>query len=222
MVKRLIRLYPGRWRKRYGEEMALLLDDLAPLTPRRRLTVAFNMLAGAADARLSDQFRARIGAVRAVRLAAAAAVIGWLPLAVLTVMSNVVFSAQLGDDQLAPAGYLYFLAALAVTGAIARRACDRPWSWPLAGAVAGVVIAGLFLATLAVTDSAFPALVGQQQQHIAGFHGSGMSSMRDYLIASLERTILGITIEGTVLGAVMGFIGAAAAGSAPSSPVRRR
>jgi hypothetical protein len=140
VVKRLIRLYPGRWRRQYGEEMALLLDDLAPLSPGTRLKIA----------------------VRAVRLAACAALIGWLPLAALTVMSNVVFPAQLGDDQLAPAGYLYLFAALAVTGAIARRACDRPWSWPLAGAVAGVIIAGLFLATLAATSS--PALTARSSE----------------------------------------------------------
>jgi hypothetical protein len=213
VVRRLIRLYPGWWRERYGEEMARLFDDLAPLSRGTRLKTTFGMLAGAADARLSPQFRERTGATRAVRLAAGAAVIGWLPLAVLTVMSNVVFSARLGGDQLAPAVYLYVLAALAVTGKIACRACGRRWSWLLAGAVAGVIMAGLFLATLAVTDSAFPALVGQQQQHITGFRSSGMSSMRDYLLASLERTIAGVTIEGAVLGAAMGFIGGASAGT---------
>lgn len=49
-MKALIRLYPAAWRRRYGEEMARLIDD-QPQTIR--LTV--DLIAGAIDARLNPQ-----------------------------------------------------------------------------------------------------------------------------------------------------------------------
>ena len=39
-MKRLIRLYPTWWRRRHGEELARLLDDLQPMSLGRRLSWA--------------------------------------------------------------------------------------------------------------------------------------------------------------------------------------
>jgi hypothetical protein len=47
----LLRLYPRDWRRRYGGEMAALLDD-QPLT----LRAATDLLAGAIDARFNSQW----------------------------------------------------------------------------------------------------------------------------------------------------------------------
>jgi hypothetical protein len=46
----LIRLYPRRWRKRYGGELEAMLEQTS-LTPR----IMFDLVAGALDARLYPQ-----------------------------------------------------------------------------------------------------------------------------------------------------------------------
>jgi len=206
-VKILIRLYPARWRQQYGEEMARLLDDLAPPSRGTRLRIAFDVLLGALDAHLSKDFQAVAGAARAIALAAGVAVIGWLPVGAVIYLGNVVFPSN--DDTIPSiAGYLYLMAAFLAIGAVASRACAKPWSWPAAGAAAGVVWAALTNATFAWVDTAFLGIVSKQPQKIEEFRNSGMTSMRDFINLSLERQVLGITILLTVLGLLFGTIGA--------------
>jgi hypothetical protein len=52
-MKILIRLYPREWRARYGDEMAQLIADQP-----RTIRLAFDLIAGAIDARLHPQFSA--------------------------------------------------------------------------------------------------------------------------------------------------------------------
>ena len=80
MVKQLLRLYPARWRQRYGQELAGLLEDLAPLSRGARLRIAIDIARGALDAHLSGESGAR-DVVRAMARAAGAAMIASLPLA---------------------------------------------------------------------------------------------------------------------------------------------
>ena len=208
MVQRLIRLYPVWWRQRYGAEMVRLLDDLSPLSRGARLRIAVDVLLGALDARLSRDFHAGTGAVRAIGLAAGAAVIGWLPVGAIIYLSTVVFPAS---DQPVPwslAGFLYVMAAFPAIGAVVSRACARPWIWPLAGAAAGAVMAALTNAAFAWVDTAFFGVISKQQQQIEQFRSSGMTSMRDFINLSLERQVVSITILLTVVGLLMGTIGA--------------
>ena len=165
------------------------------------------MLLGALDAHLSREFRAVTGAARAIGLAAAATVIGWLPLGALIFLSNVTFPSD--DDNISSAaGYLYLIAAFAVIGAVASRASASTGSWLAACAVAGTVMAVLVNAAFAAVDNAFPSIVGKQPQKLADFRASGMTSMRDFLNLSLERQILGITIILIVMGLFFGMLGA--------------
>jgi len=46
VIKALLRLYPPSWRRRYGREMEVLVEDL----PSSRLTVAVDLIYGAAAA----------------------------------------------------------------------------------------------------------------------------------------------------------------------------
>jgi hypothetical protein len=206
MVKRLIRLYPARWRRRYGAEMARLLDDLAPLSRGARLRIAFDVLLGALDARLSRDFDAGTGAVRAIGVAVGAAVVGWVPVGALIYLATVVFPSSNDTTPWFPAGFLYLMVAFPVIGAVASRACARPWSWPLAGAAAGIVMAALVSATFAWVDKAFFGVVSEEQ--IQGFRSSGMTSLRDFINLSLEHQVLGSAIMLTVIGVLMGTIGA--------------
>ena len=68
-------------------------------------------------------------------------------------------------------------------------------------------MAALTDATFAWVDNAFFGIVSKQQQ-IEEFRSSGMTSMRDFINLSLERQVLGITIMLTVVGLLMGTIGA--------------
>jgi hypothetical protein len=219
VVKQLLRLYPARWRERYGQEMARLLEDLAPPSRGARLRITADVLLGALDAHLVGEFRAAPGAARAIGLAAAAAVAGWLPLGALIFLSSVTFPS--GDDSISSAaGYLYLIAAFAVIGAVASRASDSAGSWLAACATAGVVMAVLVNATFAAVYNAFPAIVGKQSQKLADFRGSGMTSMRDFLNLSLERQVLGIAIILIVLGLFFGMLGAC--GAAERRQARRQ
>ena len=105
---------------------------------------------------------------------------GWLPVGVLIVVFEVVFPS----DNPIPfvAGFCYLMVAFPVIGAVASRACNRPWSWPLAGVTAGVVMAVLTEATYATVDNASLGIVGKQ--------------------------VLGVTLLLTVIGLMMGTIGA--------------
>lgn len=206
-MKKLIRLYPAWWRRRYGEEMARLLDDLALSSRGARLKATADLLLGVLDARVSVAPTAAASAARAIGLAAGAAVIGWLPVGALIYLSNVVFPAS--DDTIpALAGYLYLMTAFLAIGAIASRVCPRSWSWPAAGAAAGVVMAALVTGTFAWVDNSFFGTVSRQPQKIAGFRSSGMTSMRSFVNLSLEHQVVGFTVLLTVLGVVLGTIGA--------------
>lgn len=187
-----------------------MLEDLAPPSRGARLRVTADVLLGALDAHLSGEFRAARGATRAIGLAAAAAVAGWLPLGALIFLTTVTFPS--GDDSFSSAaGYLYLIAAFAVIGAVASRASGSAGSWVAACAAAGAVMAVLVNATFAAVYNAFPAIVGTQPQKLADFRGSGMTSMRDFLNLSLEHQVLGMTVILIVLSLFFGMLGACGA-----------
>lgn len=209
-MKQLLKLYPARWRERYGQEMARLLEDLAPPSRGARLRITADVLLGAVDAHLLGEFRTVPGTARAIGLAAAAAVAGWLPLGALIFLSNVAFPSA-GDSISSAAGYLYLFVAFAVIGAVASRASDSAGIWVAACATAGAVMAVLVNATFAAVYNSFPAIVGTQPQKLADFRSSGMTSMRDFLNVSLEHQVLGITILAIMLGLFSGMLGACGA-----------
>ena len=157
-------------------------------------------------ARLLQNLHAVLGAARAAGLAAGAAVIGWLPVGALILVFSVVFPS----DNPIPfmAGFFYLMVAFPVIGAVASRACTRPWSWPLAGATAGVVMVVLTEATYAMVDNVFLGIVSRQPEEIEGFRNSGMTSVRDFINLSLEHQVPGITVLLTVMRLLMGTIGA--------------
>jgi len=107
----------------------------------------------------------------------------------------------------------YLLLALMTAGAVARRASPRPGAPVIAGLAAGLVLAVLGMATFAVIDNAFLAIVSHQQGKIDGFRDSGMTSMRAWINADLEATAPGVAIILTIAGAFL-------APSAPPWPTR--
>ena len=90
-------------------------------------------------------------------------------------------SGQDNDGPWLLAGYLIIFAAFACSGL--TRA--RPRSRMAAGAVAGVILGVLTIATFAAVDNVFLQIVSQQQAKITGFGESGMTSMRAYINSGL-------------------------------------
>jgi hypothetical protein len=203
MVNKLVRLYPARWRERYGQEMTWLLADLSPLSRAARLRIGLDLLRGAADAHLSGGLRGPGGAARAIGVASGATVIGWLPVGALIVLSTV-FPSGLFGGIATIGGFFYLMAAFPAIGALASRACARPGAWLAACATSGAIMAVLFTATYSVIDNAYFGIVSRDPENIAAFRASGMTSMRNFINLSLERQALTATILFVVIGVLMG------------------
>ena len=211
MVNKLIRLYPARWRERYGAEMTRLLEDLAPLSRGARLRIGLDLLRGAGDARLSGDFHRPGGAARAVGVASGATVLGgWLPVGALIFLTTVTFPSRF-DGIAVVGGFFYLMAFFLAIGAIASRACPKPGAWLAACAASGALMAVLFNATYAVIDNAYLGIVSRDPETITEFRASGMTSMRDFINVSLEHQVIVGFVVCVVIGVLMGMVGAVCA-----------
>lgn len=216
-----------RWRRRYGAEMARLLDDLRPMPPSRRLATSLDLLRGALDAHLSARSIVDPTIRAALRRAVAVAAVVWAALSVEIVLSNVVFPSAGDDDAFAVVGsYLTVFAALAATGFLVGRTASSWRVLALAGAVAGGLIGVLTIGTYFAVDNAFLGTIGQQQSKIDGLAGSGMSSMRAYVNLSLLPALGGLStflaIAGAFLANAGGRLAAARQAIRPVTGTRRR
>ena len=210
MVNKLIRLYPARWRERYGTEMTRLLEDLTPLSRGAQLRIGLDLLRGAADARLSGGFHRPGGAARAIGVASGATVLGWLPVGTLIFLTTVTFPSRF-DAIATVGGFFYLMGLFLAIGAVTGRACARPGTWLAACTASGALMAVLFSATYAVIDNAYLGIVSRDPEQIAAFRASGMTSMRDFINVSLEHQVIVGFVVCIVIGVLMGMIGAVCA-----------
>lgn len=159
---------------------------------------------------------------RAAGRSAVLALIAYVPIGLVLYLFTVVFtSAQVAVP--AVAGYGYPLLVLLAAGARARRASARAGAPIVAGLAAGLVLAILAVATIAVMDNAFLPVISQQQDTIEKFRASGMTSMRAYLNRDLESTTPVVIIVVAIAGAAFGPLGpvlARALTPATGSPTR--
>jgi hypothetical protein len=138
------------------------------------------------------------------------ALIAYIPIGLVLYLLTVVFpAAQVATP--AVFGYGYPLAVLLTAGARARRASARIGAPSVAGLAAGLVLAILAVATVAVLDNAFLSVISQQPDNIAKFRASGMTSMRAYLNGDLESITPVVTLILAIAGAVFAPLGAALA-----------
>jgi len=207
-MKRLIRLYPARWRRRYGAELDRLLDDMSPMPARARLSVALDLVRGAWDAHLTHSpSRAMVG--RAVLVA----LVVWVGLTAEIVRSNVIFpSAQDNDGLSVLLSYLAVFAALTLAGALAAGLSRDRRTIALAGAVAGALIGALTIISFVVIDNVFLDIVGHQQVKIDGLARSHTDSMRAYVNSGLAVGLVTLTGFLTAAGAGLAVLGGAARG----------
>lgn len=147
---------------------------------------------------------------RAAGRSAVLALIAYIPIGLVLYLLTAVFpAAQVAIP--AVFGYGYPLAVLLTAGARTRRASARTTTPIAAGLAAGLVLAVLTIATVAVLDNAFLSVISQQPDTVEKFRASGMTSMRAYLNRDVESAIPFVIIPLTIAGAVFAPLGAALA-----------
>jgi len=220
----LVRLYPRRWRQRYGAEFEQLLADLTDSGGRAGWRVALDVARGALDAHIHGRYgMRRLFAVPAVRRGIFDGVILSVLIAVDVVLTNVVFPAGPDESDSDPeyvwqnlATYAVLALLLVAIGARAGRAMSasggrmpRPAAGAVGGGVAGVVIAVLVTLTYVVVNNAFLSIVSRQHDKRVAFAASGWSSMRAYL--TVEQLLGGVflVVALGLVGATLGLLGAA-------------
>jgi hypothetical protein len=218
----LIRLYPARWRQRYGGELEQLVRDLR--RDRSRSAMAMDLVKGAIGAHARQVLDAPPWDWRTIRRGGLIAGLVWLGLSAEIVVTNVVFPTPDGTVTIL-ATYLVVFGALGGIGVLAACHGAARRVQVLAGAVAGAAIGALSVVSFAVVDNIWLGTVSRQPQKIAGFAHSGAASMRAYLnhdlIGPAVFAVIAFGIIGAIMGAVGGMVGERLTGSSTRAPARR-
>jgi hypothetical protein len=205
-IQLLIRLYPTRWRQRYGAELEQLVYDLRPSTSRAALVV--DLVRGAFDAHIQQGLDMQTMDRRAVKRGILIAGIMWVGLSVEILLTNVVFPSKSDNDSIPVLlSYLCVFAALFLTGVLAGKNDASRTGQLLAGLITGAMIGALTVATFAVVDNVWLDVVSQQHTKIDGFAHSGAASMRDYINSGLIGAAVFLTIAFGVFGAALSLLG---------------
>lgn len=212
----LIRLYPRRWRERYGEEFAALLADRSG--PRATWDIA----RGALDAHLHGRYAVtRWLTDPGVRRGLWDGLIVSGLIAVDVLRTNVVFPGGPDESDSDPEYLLQYLITLAVLagllvaiGARGRRRAGGDLAAGMAagvkaGAVAGGVIASMVTLTFLVVNNVFLDIVSRQHDKRIAFASSGWTSMRAYLTVTQLGGALFLIPALAAVGALLGLVGAA-------------
>lgn len=217
----LIRLYPVRWRERYGGELEQLVHDLRPSTAT--VTIAVDLVTGALDAHLRQGSDVQISDVRAIKRGTLIAGTIWLGLSAGILVVNVVVPSPTDDDAIPVlVSYLCIFAALFLTGTLAAHDGAGRKGQVLAGLVAGSMIGALTAATFAIVDNVWLDIVAQQQPKIDGFAHSGAGSMREYINHGLIGFAVFFTVGLGILGAALSRAGGLLAREPMPPPSIRR
>lgn len=228
MIALLLRLYPGRWRARYGDEFAAVLEQ-RPLGPFDMADI----LLGALDAHLrlrglGAASQHAKGFAMSLRIGGYAAIVGgvlWL----LVLAGNAINN---GGDSAAPfLGYAVVgatvMTLVALIGLSAFQARSHPvLTWaafaiPAIGAVVGL----LGYAAIVVTGDSDATLIGGISPWVIGsiglltmVLGSILFAVATWLSRSLSRTASGLLAVGAVL-VVLALFGASGALATPIAVV---
>lgn len=217
----LIRIYPARWRERYGGELEQLVRDLRPSTSR--LAIVVDLVKGAIDAHVQQGIDVQMGDRKAIKRGTLIAGTVWLGLSAEILVVNVVLPSKTDDDAFAVLiSYLCIFAALFLTGMLAARDGAGRRGQVLAGLVAGAMIGALTAATFAVVDNVWLDVVAQQQSKIDGFAHSGARSMREFINHGLIGAAVFLTVGLGALGAALSWAGGLFGGKPLSRPSIRK
>jgi hypothetical protein len=214
-MRPLLRLYPRRWRQRYGEEFTEILESMSGRRARVRLVA--DVCRGALDAHLRERFgMRRLFGDPAVRVGVFDGLVVAGLLAVLVVLTNVVFPGGPDESDSDPEYVVQILATAAALGALlvaigARGVRRSPTMTGAAkaGATAGAVIGVMVTLTFIVVNNLFLSIVSQQHDKRVAFAASGWTSMRAYVTVTQLRGGLFLVPVLAVVGAALGLLGGA-------------
>jgi hypothetical protein len=202
----LIRLYPARWRERYGSELEQLVRDVRPSASR--VAIAVDLVKGALYAHVRQGVHVQISERRAVTRGTLIAGTVWLGLSAEIVVANVVVPSTTDDDAVSVLiSYLCIFAALFLTGMLAARDGAGRTGQLAAGFIAGSMIGALTAAAFAIVDNVWLDIVAQQQTKIEGFAHSDAASMREFINHGLIGTAVFLTAGLGILGAALSRAG---------------
>ncbi|MGE5156472.1 MAG: hypothetical protein ACM3JP_03130 [Betaproteobacteria bacterium] len=220
-MMRLIRLYPKRWRTRYGDEFTQLVRDLGGAVPERWL--AFDIGRGALDAHWREGFgMRRLLTDPALRRGFYDGLILTALIAIDILLTVVIFPAGPDEGDSNPEYIVQDLATLAVVAVLLmaigargrRRTADTVAgqahlsAGARAGAAAGVIMAILVTATYLAVNNIWFSVVSQQHDKRISFAASGWTSMRSYInVVQIEGLVVLVPALG-IGGAVLGLAGA--------------
>ncbi len=211
MTSLLIRLYPARWRARYGDEFEAILDE-RPLGP---FDVA-DILLGALDARLwlrgrgADIAQGR-GLSMSLRIGGFAAILG----GALFAMSIVLGVTNVGNIDPAVPGLLLVSGSLALFVALAGLSAFQARTYPvLSWAAVAITAAGALAAIGGIVGSllfrdgywivfilgVYGALVGSTMFAIATYRTAALSRGAALLLGVASVMTLGAGLAGNSLG----------------------
>ncbi len=213
-MNHLIRLYPRRWRERYGEEF---IDVIAALGDHRsRAGVTWDICRGALDAHLYGRYgMRRYFTDLAVRRGVYDGLIIAALSAVLIIITNVVLPQGPNESDSDPEYLIQSLVLLAIisamfvaVGARGRRRAHGPSAGVRAGSAAGALLAACVTLTFIVVNNLFLSTVSQQHDKRINFAASGWTSIRAYLtITQLKGALILIPVT-AIAGALLGLLGA--------------
>jgi hypothetical protein len=202
----LIRLYPRRWRERYGGELEQLVHDLRPSTST--VAIAIDLVKGALAAHVQQRCHVKTSDRNAIKRGVLIAGIAWLGVSAEILLTSVVFPSKNDNDGISVViSYLCIFALLYLTGVLAARHGASRTGQVVAGLVAGALIGALTVVTFAVVDNVWLGIVSQQQTKIDGFASSGAASMREYLNHSLIGPAVFFPVFLGAFGAALGGLG---------------
>jgi MFS family permease len=133
-------------------------------------------------------------------------------MSVAVILTNVVFPNEESDSEyglLYAVVYLGLLALFGVGGYLASKSTHSLRSGAVGGAVTALLSIGLTMLTFIIIDNLFLDIVSQQPDKLWGFqHQQTFHTMRGYVNDGLLRGVLYVLPVMTLLGALLGTIGA--------------
>lgn len=203
----LIRLYPARWRARYGDEFAAILEE-RPLGP---YDVA-DILLGALDARIWLRGR-RADIAQKGRLSVSVRIDGVAAIVGSSIIALVILSGGLsagGNQDAAALGLMIGLGALvvALTGLSAFQARSNPGLVWTAFAVTVVGTVAIFIAGITDMAGTGPADWRDGLLPVGGLTaalGSALFGIATYRVSALSRKGASCLVAGPALGVLGAF-----------------
>jgi hypothetical protein len=210
-MRKLIGLYPRRWRDRYGTELDVLVDSLLA-DGRSRPRIATDLVRGALDAHIQTALQTGATRMRAYRFAtgvgagyglAVAAI-----LATVFYLGNIVYASTTDNDGIdVLIGWLSVFGVLGLAGWHAGRRPDGRFAPAVAGAIAGLLVGASIVVTFAVLDNVYTDIIGQQEQKITALANAGGGDMKTFLNHEVIRMAYVLTPALTLIGGFLGAVG---------------